>query len=335
MTAGRTELGERYREALLGFLSRGDERGRMLAYDLGHRAVEADIGLLELAAIHRAVLDEFLADEPTRAPVAAAMEFFIESLSTFDMAQRGYQEAHEQAALERDIALTLQRSLLPAEVPEPDGLDLAVRYLPAGSAAEVGGDWYDIVELPGHRVALVVGDVMGHGVRTAAVMGQLRLGTRAYLFEGLPLNEVVGKVDVLLSYLTDDHTATMVVLVFDLESSTATLVRAGHPPPLAVSTDGSVSLMTGGHSRLLGLGDGSERPLWGPVEVASGTKVVLYTDGLLEQQERAGNDPYPQLCATVESAAHQSPADLTDCLIAGMASEPAHDDMCLVTAQLV
>ena len=133
-----------------------------------------------------------------------------------------------EAAREHAISVSLQRSLLPAAVPSFDRLDVAVRYVPAGVGSEVGGDWYDVIELARHRVGLVIGDVMGHGVRQAAVMGQLRLGTRAYAQDDGPLDEVVRRVDVLLQNLGDVNT--------EPSSSPSSTSR---PPPSSCSMPGT------------------------------------------------------------------------------------------------
>lgn len=330
-TEQRTLQGE-YQAALLRYLDTPDEVGRAQAYDLGHRAVESEIGLLELANIHRSALDELLQGHPDRDAVAAAMEFFTESLSTFDMAQRGFWEAQERAAQEHDIAVMLQQSLLPAELSPIPGIGVAVRYLPAGLGSEVGGDWYDIVELRGDRVGLVVGDVMGHGIRQAAIMGQLRLGLRAYLIEGHALDVVVRRSDALLQRMGDLNTATLVLAVLNLRNGTLTVVNAGHPPPLLVAPDGTADYIRGGHARLLGLPDPVERAVHGPVPVSSGTRLLFYTDGLFEPHERAGRDGYALLRDMV-SGFEGSPDELCD-RVSGLVDDSPTDDVCLLAVEI-
>lgn len=334
MRTDRDRLADGYRAALRHYLDARDESGRSRAYELGHSAVEAEIGLLELATIHSEAVTDLLADRYEGETVAACMEFFVESLSTFDMAQRGFWEAQARAAREHAISLSLQRSLLPAAVPSFDRLDVAVRYLPAGVGTEVGGDWYDVIELARDRVGLVIGDVMGHGVRQAAVMGQLRLGTRAYAVEDGPLDEVVRRVDVLLQNLGDLHTATLVLAVIDLDASTLELVNAGHPPPIVIDPDGATHLLTEGHSRLLGVAppEGA-RGLLAPAPLEVGTALLLYTDGLLEQQEREGHDGLTLLRKSVEGftgGADELCERVTDALVDG----PAGDDICLLATRI-
>lgn len=333
----RTEgerLADKYRAALRHYLDTRDESGRSRAYELGHAAVEAEIGLLELAAIQSEAVADLLAGRPEGETVAACMEFFVESLSTFDMAQRGFWEAQARAARERAISVGLQRSLLPAAVPSFEHLDVAVRYLPAGVGSEAGGDWYDVIALSHHRVGLVIGDVMGHGVRQAAVMGQLRLGTRAYVVEDGPLDEVVRRVDVLLQNLGDLHTATLVLAVADLDASTLELVNAGHPPPIVIDPAGAPHLLTGGHGRLLGVAPPEdERDHLGPVPLEAGTGLLLYTDGLLEQREREGQDGLALLLKAVEGftgGADELCERVTDALV----DSPARDDICLLATRV-
>ncbi|HEX6424676.1 MAG TPA: SpoIIE family protein phosphatase [Acidimicrobiales bacterium] len=334
MTSLHRDLADEYRAALLGYVAAPDELGRARAYELGHRAVEAGMGLIELVGVHRIAVDEVVDETPTRARVAAAMDFLTESLSTFEMAQRGYREAQERAAVAHDIALTLQRSLLPAELADLPGVERAVRYLPAGPQVEVGGDWYDVVPLDGGRVGLVVGDVMGHGVHQAAVMGQMRLGVRAYLLEGHAMDDAVSRTDSLLLSLGGLQTATMVVGVVDVGAATFRLVNAGHPPPVLVERGGSASFVVGGHGRLLGLPVAADRPVLGPVPFPAGACLLMYTDGLLEGEERAGGDGLDRLLATV-AGFEGSPDELCDHVIAALVDDAPGDDICLLAVRLV
>jgi serine phosphatase RsbU (regulator of sigma subunit) len=329
----REALRADYRAALVRYLAERDETGRSRAYELGHAAVEAEIGLLELADVHRLVVDEVLAEDPTREAVAAAMDFFIESLSTFDMAQRGFWEAHARAEREHAISVSLQRSLLPAELPSLTGLEVAVRYLPAGLGSEVGGDWYDVIELPDDRVAFVVGDVMGHGIRQAAVMGQLRLALRAHLLEGRAPVDAVARLDGLLDHLGDLHTATLVLAVVDRAPSTLELVVAGHPWPVLIDPAGRAEFLTGGRGRLLGLPDAPDRPVQGPLKMPEGSCLVLYTDGLLERHERAGIDGAELLRSSLDGVPDDAER-LCDELTAALVDGTPADDVCLLAVAM-
>ncbi len=322
-----------YRTALVRYLAERDETGRSRAYELGHAAVEAEIGLLELADVHRSVVDEVLADDPSRDTVSASTDFFIESLSTFDMAQRGFWEAHARAEREHAISVSLQRSLLPAELPSVPGLEVAVRYLPAGLGTEVGGDWYDVIELAGDRVAFVVGDVMGHGIRQAAVMGQLRLALRGHLLEGRAPVAAVARLDGLLDHLGGLNTATLVLAVVDRAASTVELVVAGHPWPVLIDPAGRAEFLAGARGRLLGLPDAPDRPVQGPLKMPEDSCLVLYTDGLLEHHERAGTDGAELLRSTLDGLGDDADR-LCDELTAALVEGTPVDDVCLLAVAM-
>jgi serine phosphatase RsbU (regulator of sigma subunit) len=329
----RAALRADYRTALVGYLAERDETGRSRAYELGHAAVEAEIGLLELADVHRSVVDEVLAEDFSRDAVAAAMDFFIESLSTFDMAQRGFWEAHARAEREHALSISLQRSLLPADLPSLPGLEVAVRYLPAGLGSEVGGDWYDVIELAGDRVAFVVGDVMGHGLRQAAVMGQLRLALRSHLLEGRGPVEAVGRLDGLLGHLGDLTTATLVLAVVDRAASAVELVVAGHPWPVLIDPAGRAEFLTAARGRLLGLPGAPDRPVQGPLMMPEDSCLVLYTDGLLERHERAGTDGAELLRSTLDGLGDDAER-LCDELTSALVDGPPADDVCLLAVAM-
>lgn len=329
----RNDLAAEYREALVAYVKAPDEAGRAHAYELGNRAVREQVGLLELVAVHRSVVDGFPGDPDMRSLVVAALDFLTESMSTFEMAQSGYREAHERAAIAHDIALTLQRSLLPTDLPATPGLEVAVRYLPAGPDVEVGGDWYDVVPLGGGRVALVVGDVMGHGIQQAAAMGQVRLGLRAYMLEDHTIEDVVQRTDVLLQSIGEMQTATLVLAVVDCAGPSLSLVNAGHPMPVLLDPAGSATFITGGHGRLLGLQEVDPRPVLGPRPVSPGSSLLLYTDGLIDRHERAGDDGLVHLLETLDGFSG-SPDELCDRVTGAMVDDEPGDDVCLLALKV-
>lgn len=329
----RDDLAGEYREALVAYVKSPDETGRAHAYELGNRAVREGVGLLDLIAAHQAGIAGFPGDPDMRALVLAAGDFLSESLSTYEMTQSGYHEAQERAAIAHDMALTLQHSLLPPDLPAPPGLDLAVRYLPAGPDVEVGGDWYDLVELDAGRVGLVVGDVMGHGIHQAATMGQLRLGLRAYMLDRHPIDQVVQRTDALLQSLGEMQTATLVLAVVDVAESTLSLVNAGHPAPLLIDPEGTASFVTGGHGRLLGLTSSEPRPVLDPEALAPGSCLLLYTDGLIDGHERAGGDGLDHLRQAVTGFSG-SPDELCDRVTEAMVDDEPSDDVCLLAVRL-
>jgi serine phosphatase RsbU (regulator of sigma subunit) len=333
MTDDRDAFTEEYHAALLDYTRSRDEAGRSHAYELGHRAVQARLGLLDLVAMHQLAVEDVVSDAHERRRARAALEFLAESLATFDMAQRGYLEVQERAALAHDIALTLQRSLLPEDLPAPPGLEVAVRYLPAGPLTEVGGDWYDVVALDDDRVGLVVGDVMGHGIHQAATMGQLRFGLRAYLLSEHALAEAVQRTGLLLQSLGRMQTATLVIGVVDVPGAKLTLANAGHPPPILIDPTGAPSYLTGGHGRLLGLSEDTDRPVHGPDAVAPGSCVLMYTDGLIERSERAREDGLARLLESV-AGFDGDPAELCDSVTEAFVADHPADDVCLLAAKV-
>jgi putative methionine-R-sulfoxide reductase with GAF domain len=147
----------------------------------------------------------------------------------------------EALGQEHRNAVALQRSLLPEGLPEVAGLDVAARYMP--SLDEVGGDWYDVIELPGGLIGLAIGDVAGHGVRAAALMGQLRTGLRAYALEGQPPGNTLKRLDRLLQSIRGHGMATAAYALFSLETGALRIASAGHPPPVLVSATGEASLI--------------------------------------------------------------------------------------------
>jgi integral membrane sensor domain MASE1/anti-sigma regulatory factor (Ser/Thr protein kinase) len=161
----------------------------------------------------------------------------------------------KKAEREHRIAETLQRSLLPDRLPELPGVQLAARYVPASADMEVGGDWYDVVQLPNGQVGLAIGDVAGHGLRAASTMGELRMGLRAYALEEPAPATVVRRLDRLVSQLPELEIVTLVYLVLDLDSGAVQLANAGHPPPLVVGPGGQTSYLEEGLGPPLGCGD--------------------------------------------------------------------------------
>ena len=186
---------------------------------------------------------------------------------------------------EHKIAETLQRSLLPERLPQIEGIELAARYLPGARGAAIGGDWYDVLERPDGRVALVVGDVVGHGLRAAATMGQLRNAFRAYgLVESSP-SEVVARINRMVMNGVEDVMATVLYLVLDRETGELSFSAAGHPPPLVLAPDGP-HFLEGGRSVPIGASD-PEVFREASAVLPPGSSLLLYTDGLVERRDEA------------------------------------------------
>ncbi|MFE2252975.1 SpoIIE family protein phosphatase, partial [Streptomyces lavendulae] len=154
---------------------------------------------------------------------------------------------------QRRAALTLQRSLTNSALPEVPGLELTGRYLPA-SDHDVGGDWFDVIQLPGGRTGLVIGDVMGHGIHAAAVMGQLRTAVRTLARHDVPPDRMLRSLDAAVADLGQDEMATCVYAVHDPAAGGCVMARAGHPPPAVAAADGTVSFLQGPPGTPLGTG---------------------------------------------------------------------------------
>jgi PAS domain S-box-containing protein len=205
--------------------------------------------------------------------------------TAIDIHERKLMEARLREVYEREhrIAETLQRRLLPERLPDIDGLDLVPRYLPAGSGAAVGGDWYDALERPDGRVALVVGDVVGQGLRAAAIMGQLRNAFRAYgLVVGSPA-EVMARINRLVMTGGEEAMATLIYLVLDRETGEVAYTSAGHPPPLVLAPDGA-RFLEGGRSVPVGAAEPAVFRENTSV-LPPGSSLLLYTDGLVERRD--------------------------------------------------
>ncbi|WP_435846110.1 ATP-binding SpoIIE family protein phosphatase [Streptomyces huasconensis] len=182
------------------------------------------------------------------------------------------------------LADEVQRAMLPADLPSCIGVQLASRYLPAAESARMGGDWYDAIPLPGSRVGLVVGDVMGHSVTSAAVMGQLRTTMRAIAGLGLSPQEVLHNLDEHAQRLGGDHMATCMYAVYDPVSHRITVANAGHPPPLLLHLGGRVEVLRVPPAAPIGVGGVGFEAV--ELDAPVGATLLLYTDGLVESRLR-------------------------------------------------
>lgn len=213
---------------------------------------------------------------------------------------------------ERTTALTLQRSLLPRRLPRQDAIEAASRYLPAGTSAGVGGDWFDVIALSSARVALVVGDVVGHGLHASASMGRLRTAVRTLADVDLPPDELLTHMDDLVIHLGDQESAegfepigedgaTCLYAVYDPASRRCALASAGHPLPLIIAPDGTripVPLQPGPP-----LGVGGLPFEAAEVELPEGSLLALYTDGLVETRERDADQGVEELFQALKKQA--------------------------------
>jgi anti-anti-sigma factor len=232
-----------------------------------------------------------------------------------------FRDAHERPQFiigivldigERRIAHTLQRSMLTTQLPEIEGVELAVRYLPSGSDAEVSGDWYDVIPLPDGRVGIVIGDVVGRGVEAAATMSQLRTALRAYAVEGLEPAEVVGKLHRLVSHLRVGLSTTLTYLDLDPFTLEVRYVSAGHLPILHVPAGGSPRFLTGARSTPLGAAPAQTAIPQDRLVLEAGDSLLLYTDGLVERRDASIDTRLEQLRTALETAPSELSAQLKE-----------------------
>jgi PAS domain S-box-containing protein len=275
--------------------------------------------------------DRMLADE-----LAARAAIFIDNA-------RLYRREHERA-------LILQRSLLPPDDPEAAGLDIACRYLPGSMETEVGGDWFDVIELPGHRTALVVGDVMGRGLRAAVAMGELRTAVRTLAMLDLEPAEVLSALDEVVAGLgaparggtrrakeradadlAEVYLATCIYVVYDAVTRRCTIANAGHLPPAVVEPGEEPLLLELPRGVPLGVGGEPFEEI--EVELSDGALLALYTDGLVESRSL----PLEEGLNAFRDSLAGPPRpleDVCDHVLATLDTAHGEDDIALLTARI-
>ncbi|MCF1592728.1 SpoIIE family protein phosphatase [Streptomyces muensis] len=236
---------------------------------------------------------------------------------------------------EASIADALQRTMLPPSLPEPPGVRLASRYLPASRTAQVGGDWYDAIPLPGNRVALVIGDVMGHSMTSAAIMGQLRTSVQTLAGLDLPPDEVLHHLDEQAARLGSEHTATCLYAMYDPVQHRLLLSNAGHLPPVLLRPDGGVDVLEVPPGAPIGVGSGGFESV--ETHAPAGAALLLYTDGLVESRDSDVLTGVERLCARLRAAASEAtpPAleTLCDEALGTLGSGGRDDDIALLAAR--
>ncbi|MCB5181094.1 PAS domain-containing SpoIIE family protein phosphatase/ATP-binding protein [Streptomyces sp. SMC 277] len=269
---------------------------------------------------------------------AVAVELAARAAVCIDNA-RLYRREHERA-------LILQRSLLPPGDPEAAGLDIACRYLPGNAATEVGGDWFDVIELPGHRTALVVGDVMGRGLRAAVAMGELRTAVRTLALLDLEPAEVLTALDEIARGLgapggtqhtrareadrSEVYLATCVYAVYDPVTRRCTIANAGHMPPMLCAGDGALLLDV---PPGMPLGVGGEPFEEVEVELPEGALLALYTDGLVESRDHPLEEGLRGLREALADPVRPL-EDVCDHVLATLETRHGEDDIALLMARV-
>ncbi|MEV7678416.1 SpoIIE family protein phosphatase [Streptomyces sp. NPDC088341] len=234
---------------------------------------------------------------------------------------------------QENVAETLQDSMLPQVAPRMAGCDIATRYLPGTRLGRIGGDWFDAVKLPGSRTALVVGDVMGHGLNSAAMMGQLRTAVQTMATMEMPPAQLLRNLDDLAQRLGEQYLATCLYAVYDPIRSEVQIANAGHIPPVLVrAEDGSGEVLGIPTGAPIGVGGVAFETV--TVRVDPGDRLVLCTDGLVEVRGEDIGDGLAALCA---SAAHPAASmdDACDTIIRALNTRGGRkDDVALLMARL-
>lgn len=230
---------------------------------------------------------------------------------------------------ERDVSHALQVGLLGARPDAIRDAQVATAYRPGTAALEVGGDWYDVFPLPDGRLALVVGDVVGHGLDAAVAMGQLRGAVRALAPVGPP-SEVLARLDDFVSTLPEANMATLALAKLDPSDGCLVYACAGHPPPLLVAEGGESRLLWDGRSVPLGSSSAGERQE-ASARLAPGDTIVLYTDGLIERRDQGISVGLDSLVEVATRSSNGHPSVLVDRLLAALVDgDSQEDDVCVL-----
>jgi len=229
---------------------------------------------------------------------------------------------------------SLQHALLPGELPQVPGVSAAARYRPGSAIVDVGGDWYDVIVLPGHRVGIVLGDVVGRGVAAAATMGQLRSAVAALAPHSEHPAQVLDRLDDYGATVRGAALATLVYLDYDPATGLLRYSCAGHPPPILVDRHGAVHRLDDARGVPLSALPGVGRPLAQRVVDAPAT-LICYSDGLIERRGRTIDDSLDGLVAQVSHLHGTTPDEICDELLEALAGDsPFRDDIALLTAEL-
>jgi GAF domain-containing protein/anti-sigma regulatory factor (Ser/Thr protein kinase) len=236
-------------------------------------------------------------------------------------------------ARQQNVTELLQRTLLPAALPDIPSLWMAAGYLPGSDETHVGGDWYDVMALPHGRVGIAIGDVVSRGVRAAAVMGQMRIALRAYALEGDGPGPVLDRLDRLVRGLGEREMATVAYLVVDPADLTMRIASAGHLPPLLVGADGAVRRLDLARSRPIGVA-AARRYEETAFDLRRGDALVLYTDGLVERRGADIEAGFVRLERATAEVADRSPDEICDALMGIARDDAVSDDVAVLVARV-
>ncbi len=235
---------------------------------------------------------------------------------------------------EHEVAEVLQRSLLPRQLPQLERLSVAASYLPGATGLQAGGDWYDLLPIGGSRIAIAVGDVVGHGAGAAAVMGQLRSALAGYLLEGHPPAAALERLDRFARLVDGALGSTCACLTLDWDTGELRYARAGHPPIVLLEVEGP-RLLDQECGTVLGVRHRRAPYREAATRVSTGVTVLLYTDGLVERLHEPLNDGLRRLCRAADELAHLAPVELVPALVRRMLLDPEpSDDVAVVAVRL-
>jgi GAF domain-containing protein/anti-sigma regulatory factor (Ser/Thr protein kinase) len=304
---------------------RGDEQLELLRF-IGNRSV----AVVPLLVAGQSIGTMTLANGPSGRRLSQDdLELLAQMGRRAATAIEHARQFHQRA----EVALTLQESLLPAESHEAEGLEIAHRYVPGTVGTEVGGDWFDVIPLSSGRTALVIGDVMGRGIRAAAVMGQVRAAVRAYAAMELPPDEVLAGLDRVVQGFAELQIVTAIYAIFDPGANLAVLANAGHPPPLLLGPEGErprpLDLPVG---TPLGVGGPPYTSVEVPLPPAGG--LVLYTDGLIEERSRDIDVGIDLVCSGLTGVTESAEEMCLAALRAVNADEDFGDDVAVLVARV-
>ena len=301
--------------------------------------------MLRMQGIVREIAVDIVAADGRRLPVLVNSALhrdadgapLVVRTTIFDATERKSYERELLAARDsaRDVAHTLQQSLLAGPPLRDPRFEIATLYRSAVEHLEVGGDWHDAFRLAGGRVGIVVGDVVGRGLRAASAMGQLRSAVRALAGAGMEPASVLVHLDTFVAQVDDARDATLAYAQVDPDSGDVLLAAAGHMPPVIVEPGGETRLFMEGRSPPLGAADPDRPRAQARLELSPGAGFLLYTDGLVERRTEAIDAGLARLLDVVRAAPDTSPAALVQALPAALIElDETTDDVCLLGFRL-
>lgn len=316
-----------YDNALRQYLTGRGEEWLTVGHELGRRALAEGISILDITENHYRITTEL---EPVGARQEAALRFLLQTLAALDIATRGFLDStrrYAQLAVRYDEArtasLAFQRAMLGAPT-LPRGF--AVRYEPAETPLEIGGDWYDVAALPDGRIGVVVGDCVGRGLDAAVVMGQLRSSARALLSTGAGPGLMLDQLDVVAAQIPGAACTTVLAAALDPAAGILNYSSAGHLPGLLAAPGADVEWL---HERAKALPLASfpcaPRPE-ATAMVPAGTVVVFFTDGLVERRATAIDEGIDEVAALLSDSRIRDVEEIADIILAARRPDAGYDD---------